>query len=156
MSAINDVMAVPACQFRYLLVADWTDTALFNPQAKQFLIALKVGFHLNINSTFKVSFPFGRIRICFRFDFNVPFYRRANGFKKPNGFGFAVCRFGFVVERPIIFPASRKVFSANPSGGFSRMSAPRPLPQFLVDLAIYIVVDSFADCVAVIVCRSRE
>ena len=116
-------MAVPARQFRYFLIADWTDAVLFYPKTKQFLVALQVGFHIHIYSTFKVSFPFGRIRVCFSANFNVPFDWHAAGIEQVQGFRLALFICCLSVEDPMIVAFRGKVFGFYPLAIFLGVSS---------------------------------
>jgi hypothetical protein len=65
-------MVVPSREFGDFLVADWAETRLFFPQAKQLPSPLEVIDHFHAEVFLKVEFPGRVIGVGFAFDFDPP------------------------------------------------------------------------------------
>src|SRR6266516_2592778 len=68
-----DMVAMPPCELRYLLVAERAEAALLFPEIKQCSFSLQGVDHLHVEPFLKVGLPFGIVRIRFTPNFDVPF-----------------------------------------------------------------------------------
>ena len=109
-----------------------TESLLFLPKMQEFSSFLEVTFHLEVEASLKVGFPHGVIWVGTFSDLDMPLDGRIScpGQIDP-------CRFLFLSdlseEDPVPCAQGAKVFLLYPSGTFSWMSSPRPLPQGLKD-----------------------
>ena len=67
------MMAMPACDFGDLLVADRAETSLFLPEVEEPALSLKSRDHLHIKPFLKIRVPGGIVGIGFCTDLRMSF-----------------------------------------------------------------------------------
>ena len=69
----HDVMTMPSCEFRDLLVTDRAESALFFPEVQEFPFLFQVGGHFQVQSVLEIRFPLRVVRIGCTLDFGMSF-----------------------------------------------------------------------------------
>ena len=139
-------MAVPACHLGDLLGTNWTESVLLFPEGEQPAFPLESRCYVNVETLFKVAFPFRVIRIGLCPDFHVSDDRHA----------IRVGEIPWVLvhcsrEDPIVSSDGSEVFLHHPGIGFPWVPSPGPSPDGLIDHFINGTEDFLAHDMPVIV-----
>src|SRR5215471_18911499 len=138
-------MAMPSCNLRDLLVADWAQAALFFPEMDQPLLSFEGIYHLYVKTFFIVAFPFGIVGIGFSTDFGVSFNWHVCG-----GCEITHLLIGGSVKHPIVSSDRFEVLLRNPVVSFAWVSSFHPTSYRSIDLVVYCVEGFFAHYVLMI------
>jgi hypothetical protein len=149
-------MAVPSGDPGDLLVTDGTESILLLPEVAQPPPPFESGFHLHVETFFKIRFPSRIVGVGLCTDFRVPLNADGGGRQQSDHFHLPFLTLENASENPTIGSFIRKVFVFHPSARFVSMSSACPFPNRLEDGMVNGLEDRRTHHMAVIECPPTD